>query len=54
MLEHRHVSAGGSSTHVPCRLMFCNCMEVGAAMAVMPSPAIPQASAATVWGQVIL
>lgn len=42
------------STYVPLRLMFRNSIEVGAAMAVIPSPAMPQASAATVWGQVIL
>ena len=41
-----------ATTYVPWRLTFCSCMEVGAAIAVMPSPAIPQESA--VLAQVIL
>lgn len=41
-----------ADTHLLLSSTLISCIEVGAAMAVMPVPGIPQAEAATVLGQV--
>lgn len=41
-----------TDTHLLLLSTFISCIEVGAAMAVMPVPGIPQSEAATVLGQV--